>query len=640
MLDEQLSFFSYNKKNIISLFDKDYLLPNKLSIRENVQNLLKEKELNKSVEKIYLVTNARFFGHVFNPVSFFYCYAMEEELICIIAQVNNTYGESHLYFLNHFEEKNSKFEFIAKNAKEFHVSPFFDRSGKYEFRMTPIQEEMEIQVNLLNEQGRYRLISSWGGKSQPLTKDNLLRVILCYPMSVFLTIPRIHMQAFKLYFLKKLKHYTKPNPDHEMTVRQEEPTWFRKKCMGFVFGLFSKIKIGKVDLILPDGLIRTFGNDGGPQAQIHVKHYRFFSRLVLDSGIGLGEGYMLEDWDSSDPAAVLNLLIQNKHHLESGMNLFSRLGTLIHNFRHRGRANTIAGSKRNIQEHYDLSNDFFKIFLDDSMTYSSGIFWDDDDTLADAQQNKLMLVLEKARIRKEHHVLEIGCGWGSFAIKAVKETGCRMTCLTLSSEQLKLAKERVESSGLSDKIDIQLCDYRHVKGSYDRIVSIEMLEAVGHQQLPTFFSTCDKLLNQDGLIVIQTITIPDQRYQSYLKGCDFIQKHIFPGGHLPSIEMLASVLSKHTQLFIEDLENIGYDYAKTLCLWKEKFLEEEVSVAELGFDLIFRRKWEYYLAYCEAGFRNRYLNDVHLVLTRVGNKNLNQRVKVFIPPKEKVEIKV
>jgi cyclopropane-fatty-acyl-phospholipid synthase len=629
-LDQKISFFGYNKRNIISLFDSDYLYEGEDSIQDKVQKILDEHDIRDAVKEIFLVTNARFFGHVFNPISFFYCYGSHRNLICVIAQVNNTYGESHLYILKDFASENLKYEVITQHQKEFHVSPFFDKQGQYEFRLSAIQDEMEMQVNLMDEEGRYWLISSWGGKGKPLSRSQLLKTIICYPMSILMTLPRIHIQAFKLFFFKKLKHHSKPNPDHKMTIRYEKPTWFRKQCMRIVLGLFSKIKMGKLEVELPDGSCEIFGNDDDCKAQIKIHHYRFFSRLVLDSGIGLGEGYVVGEWDTDDPANVLNLLIKNKAELEGGNTVLSSFKDWLHNMRHKGRQNTISGSKKNIQEHYDLSNDFFKTFLDESMTYSSGVFYDEEDTLAEAQQNKLQLILEKARIDKNHHVLEIGCGWGSFAIKAVKATGCRMTCLTLSEEQHKWARERVEKEGLSDLIEIKLCDYRHIEGSFDRIVSIEMLEAVGHENLPSFFSTCDTLLKSDGLAVIQTITIPDQRYQSYLKGCDFIQKHIFPGGHLPSLEVLTKVLSKHTSFFIEDLENIGYDYAKTLRLWKEAFLKEIKAVEALGFDEMFCRKWEYYLAYCEAAFENRYLNDLHIVLTRVGNTNLNRKIHAFL----------
>jgi len=409
------------------------------------------------------------------------------------------------------------------------------------------------------------------------------------------------------------------------------PTLFEKTAHKITEIYLSKITKGRLDLELPDGSVRSFGQTKPePDAVIRVRRFRFFIRLVRDTGIGLGEGYMEEDWDTPDLAAVMALLIDNKPEFEAaGDRRLGRLGAALNRLGHWFRRNTVGNSRKNISEHYDLSNDFFRTFLDESMMYSAAFFDGPEDTLEAAQQRKLARIIEKAHLSAADHVLEIGCGWGAFAIKAARETGCRVTGITLSGEQLALATERAREAGVSDRVHFMLCDYRKVQGTFSRIVSIEMLEAVGHEYLGAFFETCDRVLEPDGIIVIQSITIPDQRYESYRRGCDWIQKHIFPGGHLPSLEILTRSMTRDSHLFVEHLENIGLHYARTLAEWRFRFLQAEERVAALGFDRKFRRKWEYYLCYCEAGFRRRYLNDLQLVLTRAGNRNLDRKGETF-----------
>jgi cyclopropane-fatty-acyl-phospholipid synthase len=294
--------------------------------------------------------------------------------------------------------------------------------------------------------------------------------------------------------------------------------------------------------------------------------------------------------------------------------------------RHVARDNSHFGSRRNIREHYDLSNDFFGLFLDEAMNYSCGIYRTDEDTLEQAQRNKLQAVIRKARIGAGDHVLEIGCGWGAFALEAARETGCRVTGITISKEQYELARQRVAQAGLQDRVTILLRDYRHVDGVFDRIVSIEMLEAVGHRYFGDFFRCCEKLLTADGIAVLQTITVPDHRYDEYRKGSDWIQKHIFPGGHLPSLGALCDAMARNSHLVVEHLENIGIHYARTLREWRHRFEKNLDGVAQLGFDRTFQRKWLYYLSFCEAAFETRSLGNLQMVLSRPHNANLDDMV--------------
>ncbi|HTL49003.1 MAG TPA: DUF1365 family protein [Verrucomicrobiae bacterium] len=617
-------FFGHNRFNLVSLYDNDYLDRGPGALREKLRRYLAPEGLDEAVKKVELVTCARFLGYIFNPASFFYCYTETGSLACVVAQVNNTFGETHIYLTREpLPAKDGLARYAADKA--FHVSPFFDRKGEYEFKYSPVSDTIEIQVNLKKD-GRYVLVSQMTGRARPVTGANILKTVLAYPLTAVMTIPRIHWQAAKLYFGKKLPVYKKPAPSSPMTVRTPLPK-LRRKAAFKIFDLFlSRARQGHLRVQLPDGSVHSYGDTSLPaRAEIRVHDDGFFWRVIRDSGIGLGESYMDGQWETPDLTAVLEFLIDNKSHLSPKVSFLEGLGAALNRLYHLARRNTVSGSRKNIQDHYDLSNDFFQVFLDESMTYSAGFYKDSYDTLYAAQQNKLQRMIEKARITSKDHVLEIGCGWGSFAIKAARETGCRVTGITLSKEQLMLATQRVREAGLSEKITLELCDYRNMKGQFDRIISIEMLEAVGHEYLEGFFQALDRLLKPEGVAVIQSITIPDQRYDSYRKGCDWIQKHIFPGGHLPSLTAVCKAMTQSSTLFVENVENIGVHYARTLREWKKKFREQQARIEALGFDERFRRKWEYYFSYCEAGFSKRYLNDIQMILTRAGNKTLDRK---------------
>jgi cyclopropane-fatty-acyl-phospholipid synthase len=387
--------------------------------------------------------------------------------------------------------------------------------------------------------------------------------------------------------------------------------------MKLVINLFNKIKTGGLTFYLPDGNARHFGDKNSPlQAQMTIHDYRFFKDAVLGGDVGLGEAYMKSLWDTDDIPALFSVLIKNRPALANGNMATAWLVRQKDRLMHALHANTLIGSRRNIGEHYDLSNDFFQTFLDPTMLYSCGIYRGESDTCEDAQHRKLQSIIDKAHIESTDHVLEVGCGWGGFAIEAVKQTGCRVTGITVSKEQYHLAQERVLQAGLQDKITILFKDYRHVAGLFDKIVSIEMLEAVGHKYLGTFFTACDKLLKPAGRLVIQVITIPDQRYEFYRRNTDWIQKHIFPGGHLPSVTAMSQAVTRHTSLLMEQLEDIGTHYARTLKDWRESFMRNLDKVNSLGFDEVFQRKWIYYLAMCEAAFRERATGDIQVVFRK------------------------
>ena len=408
-----------------------------------------------------------------------------------------------------------------------------------------------------------------------------------------------------------------------MTIRRNQPTFIQKPCMTVLLGVFARLRRGVLTVHLPNGEVRTYGDKSSSlKADLTIKNYNFFSRCLFEGDVGFGEAYMAGYWDSSDLTGVIRLFIENKDAVSDGQFRTACVSRALNRLRYLTQKNTLSGTRKNIEHHYDISNDFFQLFLDVSMTYSCGLYLSPSDTLETAQLNKLIAIINKARIDFSDHVLEIGCGWGSFAIEAVRRTGCRVTGITVSEAQYRLARDRVRQEGLDHRIKILHADYREVDGHFDKIVSIEMLEAVGHAHLGTFFQCCDRLLKPNGLLVLQVITYPDQEYDAYRKRCGWIPKHIFPGGLLPSLTALCQAMTAYSSFVVEDLENVGFHYALTLRHWRQRFQSAQNAISQIGFDQEFQRKWLYYLSYCEAGFATRTLNDYQLVLTRVNNINL------------------
>ena len=392
-----------------------------------------------------------------------------------------------------------------------------------------------------------------------------------------------------------------------------------------VFSQLSKMNAGSLTVKLPNGEQVLFGDGSGTiAATITINHPDFFRRLVLYGDIGFGEAYTDGLWDTDNVTQVISWVLLNveRSALVSGGNAKAFALNIMKWFNelyHIKRSNTLKGSRKNISEHYDLNNDFFQLFLDPTMTYSGAYFSRENMSLEEAQLEKYKRLCTELHLQPSDHVLEIGSGWGGNAIYIAKHYGCKVTSLTLSAEQQKLATERIEEAGLSHKIEVRLQDYREVDGTFDKIVSIEMLEAVGHKYLTSYFEKCSALLNKDGILGIQVITCPDSRYENLRKGVDWIQKHIFPGSLLPSVGAINDAVNQTGDLTLVDLKDIGLHYATTLKTWCNRFNSNILEVKALGFDDTFIRKWNYYLCYCEAAFAMRNINVMQLVYVRPNN---------------------
>ncbi|MBT5818521.1 MAG: class I SAM-dependent methyltransferase [Proteobacteria bacterium] len=392
------------------------------------------------------------------------------------------------------------------------------------------------------------------------------------------------------------------------------PSWFERKCREVLIHRLQRLA-GKL-VLTEGGDTLTLGDGKGATAHLVVHGPDFYTDLVLRGSLGAAQGWMAGNWDSDDLTTLIALFARNPQ-LTDGLDQgWSRWAARAAAAFHHRRRNSRTGSRRNIAEHYDLGNDLFSLFLDPAMNYSSAIFRNANDPLEQAARNKLERICAKLSLSGETHVLEVGCGWGGFAIHAAREYGCRVTGITISQEQHDFAQAAVAKAGVGDKVEILLSDYRDHQGTYDRVVSIEMIEAVGHEFLGDFFARISSLLHRDGIALIQAITMPDQRYEQYLKGCDFIQRYIFPGSCVPSLGAMGRAFANRTDCKLVHLEDIGPHYAKTLRLWHDRFNARRADILALGYPEQFIRLWQYYFSYCEAGFAERYLSDVQMVLAR------------------------
>jgi cyclopropane-fatty-acyl-phospholipid synthase len=404
--------------------------------------------------------------------------------------------------------------------------------------------------------------------------------------------------------------------------RQQRGNLLHRLVKRAIIGRLSTLQYGSLTVIDADDC-RRFGEvrSGEPHLTLTIHDPAAWVDIAFSGGLGAGEAYMAGRWHCDDLTALAQLFLRNPQVLYGLSRGPGRAMSLVHKLWHALRRNTLQGSRKNIAAHYDLGNDMFALFLDETMMYSCAVFENPQASLQQASIEKLERVCRKLELRPGDHLLEIGTGWGGLALHAARHYGCRVTTTTISREQYQLARQRIEQAGLDERITVLCEDYRKLSGQYDKLVSIEMIEAVGHAYFDTYFEQCSRLLKPDGLMLLQSITIADQRYAAAKRSVDFIQRYIFPGGCLPSVAVLSDSVARNTDLRMLHLEDIGPHYATTLMHWRKRFMKQLDRVRALGYPEEFIRMWEYYLCYCEGGFRERAIGTVQVLL----GKPLNRR---------------
>ncbi|MBU2112361.1 MAG: cyclopropane-fatty-acyl-phospholipid synthase family protein [Gammaproteobacteria bacterium] len=399
-------------------------------------------------------------------------------------------------------------------------------------------------------------------------------------------------------------------------------SWFERLCRKFALDFISQLQHGDITVVEGNQRLRFGDEHASLKTVITVVDPAFYQKMVMAGSVGGGEAYINGWWRCDNLTALVRIFALNLTTLDKLDSAITRLGRPLLKLLNWRNRNSKAQAKKNIAAHYDLGNDMYRLFLDESMMYSSAVYPDDSSDLAVAQQHKLQLICQRLQLKSSDHLLEIGTGWGSMAIYAAQHYGCKVTTTTISQQQYDYAKARIAALGLQDKITLLLNDYRDLAGQYDKLVSIEMIEAVGEEYLDTYFAKCASLLKADGLMVLQAITIVDQRYSQYVREVDFIKRYVFPGGCLPSVSRMTDAVSRKTDLVVRHLQDIGFDYARTLKDWCDNFMHARDRVHQLGYDDNFVRLWQFYLCYCEGGFRERATSAIHMVLAKPGNRSV------------------
>ena len=576
------------------------------------------------------MTNLRVFGYVFNPASFYLCRDASGELQVVIVEVHNTHGERHLYTLR--TERRGAWH-VASMDKDFYVSPFIDVVGRYTVRVRDDPGSLRIAIDE-SQDGQPLLYTSLVLRRLRLTDRAVARMLVRHPFITQKTIAAIHLHAWRLWRRGARFHrHGRPRRDADapapprggdpMSERQAArngPAAAEPILAGVAqrIGLAAaaRIRTGCLVVVLPDGSRRMFGDaQSTRRGEIRIHDSRALVRALLNGETGGGEAYVDGLWSSPDLVALIELGALNRASLALSAGWWRAPTQLARTLAHRARRNTRRQSQRNIAAHYDLGNDFYRLFLDETMTYSSAVFASPDQSLADAQRNKYRLIAEGAGLTRGQNVLEIGTGWGGFALYAAGELGCRVTSITISREQHDLARERVRAAGLEDLVDVQLRDYREISGTYDAIVSIEMLEAVGAEYFETFFRTCDPALIPGGKMSLQSITFPATPTRRSAGA---------PTGSRPTSSRAATVHPGPRWSRRRGVRSSASPESTTsaplrpgtLRAWRTRFLERVGAVRALGFDDRFVRMWEYYLALSEAAFATGTTQDLQVVLEK------------------------
>ena len=602
----------------------DHLGDPRLPIKRNMENYLALGGIGLGDRgRVLMLASARVLGHVFDPLSVFWCYDSDGVLVCVVAEVHNTYGERHAYLL-HPDEAGT-----AVTAKGFYVSPFFDVTGTYELRFT-LRPDLVATTVTLRRDDAVAFTATFRGRPEPATRPALAR--LAHPPAPHAPADLSPDPGARHLALAPSPAHPPPATPHPagrgltMTVSASigwpDAVTPRAPLRATIARMIFEHAVRRVPVRVtyPDGRVRGGGSGTSPEFKL-LRPNAFFARLGRDAKVGFGEAYMAGDWRAGPGTDLADLLTR----------FAARLATLVPAPLQKLRAladkrvppdheNTPDGARSNIAAHYDLSNDLFACFLDPTMTYSAAWFDESEPVqtatrLEEAQLRKIDGILDLAGVRSGTRLLEIGTGWGTLAIRAAQR-GAQVTTVTLSREQLELTCERAGAAGVSDRVDVRLQDYREIEGKYDAIVSVEMIEAVGEAYWAAYFATLDRLLAPGGKVSIQTITMAHDRVLATRRSFSWIQKYIFPGGIIPSLQAIDDTLAAHTTLRVTQRRELRPHYARTLYLWRERFNDQWPHIQAQGFTGTFRRMWEFYLAYSEAGFRSGYLGVSQLQVAR------------------------
>jgi cyclopropane-fatty-acyl-phospholipid synthase len=645
-LDRGSRIFSYDRPGPVSLSAADHFGDPDRGLRGNIAELLARHGMRLGAGRVVLVTNLRTAGYVFNPISCFWCWDEEDRLLAMVAEVSSTFGERHTYVLAADVATEHGRLLAWEIDKALHVSPFFGMNQRYRFVASPPDDRLVLAISVFEGPDRV-LHTTMTGRRRDFTERGLLATQLRMPLMPQRVTALIHWEALRLYN-KGVPIHRKPpfHTDHGTLDHPSvppgrrglrPPPQVRRSPLTPVVarlarGVLRDPPCGTLEVRYPNGTIRrSRGPEPGPEPTIRIHSDDLYRRVATRGMTGVGEAYVAGDWDADDLPGAVELLLRRAHAL--GETPRGRVATSLRDKRPRlPERVSMALARRQITYHYDLGNDLYELFLDPTMTYSCAVFDNPDADLEAAQLAKHRMICRKLRLRPGDHLLEIGCGWGAFALVAAGEFGARVTGVTLSEEQLELALEKVGRAGLGDMVDLRLLDYRELEGTYTQIASTEMIEAIGHRELPRYFATIDRLLAPTGIACIQAISMPDQRYGRYRRSRDWISEYIFPGGNLPSLEAMTHAMARASGLIVHDVEDIGIHYAETLRRWRENFDGARPEVLALGFDDQFIRGWRFYLASCEAAFRARSILDYQLVLTRPFNDRLNTRIGAEVTP--------
>ncbi len=583
----------------IKIKNSDYLFGKNEEIIHQLRRFLTQANYDSDFTTCFLFTVPRFFNFAFNPVNFYWGFN-DKKLVFFIAEVNNTYEERYVYF-------SSEARYFTW-VKSFFVSPFFPAKGEYKVFQKIDSNFVYVAFNYYFEQSRV-FFADFKGYLEELKSPLKVGVFIAKnPLSFGFTLLKIYLQGLKLWSLKMLKVQPKPQP--RGIVYSRPYAWLDGWCFNRALEALNKAKKGILKMRVANE-VYTFGNkEEGYEAELNVNDYSFFRKLVFGGSVGFGDSYVDGFWSSDDPAKVVAFLLNNWDFFGSHGGYFFRLVNFL---LHLKNSNFITVSKKNISFHYDKPVEFFRLFLDPTLTYSCAFFENTHD-LEQAQLKKIDSIIEEIELKSSDVILEIGSGFGSFALRAVKKTGCKVVTITLSKVQYEYLQRVINEQGLNDYVTVLLTDYRNIEGRFDKVVSVEMIEAVGDMFLSTYFKKIDSVLKPGGVVSIQAIVYPDYDYKSYLKRADWIQLRVFPGSFLPSLLAIHKAI-EGTRLCLDFCYNRAQDYAKTLRLWRSNLYENREQVLQFFTEREFRC-WEFYLASCEAEFATSWLRLLRMRFSR------------------------